>query len=73
MCSSVAPAVGAPDGAKLSWIRIATFNSQTAGRFKQELSKANEAGAGAIVLDLRNNGGGSFQSGVQVRWCFCVA
>lgn len=64
-CASVSPAVGAPPG-KLGFIRVATFNKQTAGLFTEQLRDLNRAGIGALVLDLRNNGGGSFPAGVQV-------
>ena len=66
VCQSVSAKVGAPKAAKLGYIRIATFNKQTPALFKSQLSKLQDAGVGAILLDLRNNGGGSFPAGVQV-------
>jgi carboxyl-terminal processing protease len=66
-CPSVSPAVGAPKDATVGFLRVSAFNKQTPGLFKKQLAKLKDAGVGAIVLDLRNNGGGSFPAGVQVR------
>lgn len=66
-CSSVSPTVGAAANRPVGVLRVATFNKQTVDLFTQQLRALNKAGVGAIILDLRNNGGGSFPAGVQVR------
>lgn len=71
-CETISPAVGAPQDKPLGVMRIATFNKQTAGLFLEQLKNLQEAGVGSLVLDLRNNGGGSFPAGVLVRvWTEC--
>jgi carboxyl-terminal processing protease len=66
-CNAVSSTVGAPPGAKLAFVRLSTFTKQTPALFVQQLRRLQSAGVGAIVLDLRNNGGGSFSAGVQVH------
>lgn len=66
-CGAVAAAVGAPPGADVAYLRISTFNRRTVELFEEQLRALRTAGASAIVLDLRNNGGGYFPAGVQVR------
>jgi carboxyl-terminal processing protease len=66
-CSQVSPSVGAPKGKPLGVLRISTFNKQTGALFLERLNDLQKAGVGSLVIDLRNNGGGSFQAGVQVR------
>ncbi|KAG1678173.1 hypothetical protein FOA52_016110 [Chlamydomonas sp. UWO 241] len=67
MCGSVAPGVG-PAGVDgpIGYIRIATFNTQTAEAWKDALVAVRKAGATRIVMDIRNNGGGLFPAGVEV-------
>lgn len=66
-CGPVAAAVGAPPGADMAYLRISTFNRRTVDLFEEQLRALRAAGASAVVLDLRNNGGGYFPAGVQVR------
>ena len=68
-CQSASPSTGAPAGKPVGVLRVSTFNKQTADLFRDELRKLKDAGVGSLVLDLRNNGGGSFPAGVQVRSC----
>jgi C-terminal processing protease CtpA/Prc len=65
LCSPVDSAVGA--GQELGYIRVATFNKQTPTLFLQALQELKRAGADSFLIDLRNNGGGYFPAGVQVR------
>lgn len=65
-CGPVSAAVGAPAGADVGYIRISTFNRRTAELFEEALRALRAGGASAVVLDLRNNGGGYFPAGVQV-------
>lgn len=65
-CGIVSSSVGLPADKKVGYIRIATFNKKTADLFTQQLNELKQAGVNALVLDVRNNGGGYFPSGVQV-------
>ena len=65
-CGPVSRAVGAPAGADVGYIRISTFNRRTVELFEEQLRALRAGGASAVVLDLRNNGGGYFPAGVQV-------
>lgn len=66
-CQSASPSTGAPTDKPVGVLRVSTFNKQTADLFREELRKLKAAGVGSLVVDLRNNGGGSFPAGVQVH------
>lgn len=66
-CGMVSRSVGLPVPAQVGYIRISTFNKKTGELFTQQLKELKQAGANAFVLDVRNNGGGYFPAGVQVR------
>ena len=65
LCSKVSPSVGLSSDS-LGYIRIATFNGNTSRAFAEALLSLKKQGAGSLILDIRNNGGGLFPSGVQV-------
>lgn len=50
----------------IGYIRIATFSSQTPDRALEAIQSLKKSGVDKFVLDLRNNGGGSFPAGVKV-------
>jgi C-terminal peptidase prc len=50
----------------IGYIRIATFSSQTPDRALEAIQSLKKGGVDKFVLDLRNNGGGSFPAGVKV-------
>ena len=56
----------APPASKLGYIRIATFSRATTEATRAALEALRAAGAERFVLDVRNNGGGLFPSGVEV-------
>ncbi|MCX8032078.1 MAG: S41 family peptidase [Thermoleophilia bacterium] len=59
------------DGQKVAIIRFFTFSEGSAGRLRQEVLRAlNEEHAQAIILDLRNNGGGLLDQAVGVASMF---
>ncbi|GAQ77612.1 Peptidase S41 family protein [Klebsormidium nitens] len=51
---------------KLGYIRLSTFNSNSTAAVREAIEKLKEEGAKAYVLDIRNNSGGLFPSGVEV-------
>ncbi len=55
---SAAPRVG--------YIRVSAFNGNTPGAVREALQSSVAGGAEALVLDLRNNGGGFFPAAVDV-------
>jgi hypothetical protein len=67
MCPHTHTHPGAPASAKLGYVRLATFNSNTTAAAQEALYDLRKAGVGALVLDIRNNGGGLFPAGVRVR------
>lgn len=48
------------------YIRVATFSKQTPDGFRTALKSLLKDGAQRLVVDIRNNGGGSFPAGIQV-------
>lgn len=58
------------DGTKVGWIRIAEFNALVKPRLENALQDLVAQGANAFVLDLRGNGGGAFQSAVEISSLF---
>mmetsp|Transcript_22090 Transcript_22090/g.52815 ORF Transcript_22090/g.52815 Transcript_22090/m.52815 type:complete len:485 (-) Transcript_22090:771-2225(-) len=64
MCGAVSEAAGG--AGRLGYVRLASFNSNTAAAAKDALRELKAGGAERYVLDLRNNGGGLFPAGVEV-------
>lgn len=60
---------GKMDDGHIGYIRITSFNADTAKDFKAELQKLEGEGMQALVLDLRDNPGGLLESGVNVARC----
>ena len=58
------------DGTVVGYIRLSEFNSLVKGRLNDALTDLKNQGANAFVLDLRMNGGGAFQSAVEVSSFF---
>lgn len=58
------------DGTKVGYIRISEFNSLIKANLGEALSDLKRKGANAFVVDLRMNGGGAFQSAVEVSSFF---
>lgn len=59
-----------PDGTKVGFIRILEFNSQVVPKLQEALQELSKAGSNAYVIDLRHNGGGAFQSAVEISSLF---
>lgn len=53
-------------GPVVGYVSIRQFTERTAGELKTALSELKAQGAGAFVLDLRDNGGGLLNSAVDV-------
>ena len=51
---------------KIGYIRIESFETDTATQFEEAMKKLNEAGMQSLVIDLRYNGGGLIDSVVQI-------
>ncbi len=51
---------------KIGYIRVAQFSQQASKEFKSELGKVRNAGAKAIILDLRNSPGGLLNAATDV-------
>ena len=59
-----------PDGTTVGFIRISEFNSLIKANLEDALKNLKAQGANAFVIDLRRNGGGAFQSAVEVSGLF---
>jgi carboxyl-terminal processing protease len=55
---------------RIGYVRILTFNDQTAGEVAAELERIRRAGARGLLVDLRNNGGGLLDAAVDVAGRF---
>ncbi|KAI3434885.1 hypothetical protein D9Q98_002939 [Chlorella vulgaris] len=66
LCSSSGQLAPGSSSSSLGYIRVATFNKQTAEKVRAALLTLREQGAERLVLDVRNNGGGLFPAGVEV-------
>eukprot|EP00884_Botryococcus_braunii_P009995 jgi/Botrbrau1/18998/Bobra.0100s0032.1 len=55
---------------RVGYIRVASFNSQTAPAVAAALRELRGDGTSRYVLDIRNNGGGLFPAGVEVARYF---
>jgi len=74
LCESVSGSLGeGAEGSKLGYIRLSTFNKNTAAATKEAMLELKKVGAERYVLDLRNNGGGLFLAGVEVAKLFLNA
>ncbi len=51
---------------KYGYIRISSFEQNTAEQFKTELSEFETKGMDGIVIDLRNNPGGLVDTGIEI-------
>lgn len=58
------------DGTVVGYIRIVEFNSLVKTSLERALSSLQENGANAMVLDVRGNPGGAFQSAVEIAGLF---
>lgn len=56
--------------AKIGYIRLSTFNQNSPAKVRDAIEKLREDGARSFVLDVRNNGGGLFPSGVAIAKMF---
>ncbi|GBF95448.1 carboxyl-terminal-processing peptidase chloroplastic [Raphidocelis subcapitata] len=69
LCSGVAEAAlpkGASAPGRLGYIRLATFNGNTAAASADAIEALRKEGVDGFVLDIRSNGGGLFPAGVAV-------
>ncbi len=57
----------------IGYIRITQFNEPTADEFEKALTKLEDRGMDALILDLRNNPGGLLESARQVASKFLPA
>ena len=55
---------------EIGYIRISTFNEQTDSGLKRAITKAKEANAKGIILDMRNNPGGLLDQAISVSDAF---
>lgn len=51
---------------KIGYIRLRIYSEDTGTEFEQELRKMKRKGAKALILDLRNNGGGYIKAAISV-------
>jgi carboxyl-terminal processing protease len=63
---TVVPRLVSAGGRKIGVVRIRSFGARTAAELRQSLDALKAGGARALVLDLRNNGGGLVRSAVEV-------
>ena len=54
----------------IGYVRITQFNEPTADEFEKALTKLEEKGMDALVIDLRNNPGGLLESAKQIAGKF---
>lgn len=54
----------------IGYIRIFTFSLSTAGSFEEEIGRLLDEGAEKLIIDLRNNGGGTVQSALMIADMF---
>eukprot|EP00527_Entomoneis_sp_CCMP2396_P005496 CAMPEP_0198143278 /NCGR_PEP_ID=MMETSP1443-20131203/6259_1 /TAXON_ID=186043 /ORGANISM="Entomoneis sp., Strain CCMP2396" /LENGTH=402 /DNA_ID=CAMNT_0043806495 /DNA_START=381 /DNA_END=1589 /DNA_ORIENTATION=- len=58
------------DGTKVGYVRISEFNALVKANLEDALANLKKEGANTYVIDLRMNGGGSFQSAVEISSLF---
>jgi len=59
-----------PDGTVMGYIHLRTFNSRSYARMIDALTSLKDRGANSLVIDVRNNGGGSLQSALWIAKLF---
>jgi carboxyl-terminal processing protease len=59
-----------PDGTKVGYLRVSEFNTLVNSSLKNAMLELKKQGANAYVMDLRGNGGGAFQSAVEISSLF---
>jgi hypothetical protein len=57
------PTAGVAAPGRLGYIRLGTFNGNTAGATQEAIEDLKKAGVDGYVLDIRSNGGGLFPAG----------
>ena len=57
-------------GVRIGDLRLTTFSDGSAGQLRAAIQRAEHAGAGALILDLRENGGGLLDEAVKVASIF---
>jgi len=60
-------------GTSIGLIRITAFQESTVKEFDDAVAQLNQAGMKALVVDLRGNGGGLFESAVEVARRFLLS
>ncbi|HBB30921.1 MAG TPA: carboxyl-terminal protease [Cyanobacteria bacterium UBA8803] len=55
-----------PNGASVGYIRLTQFSANAPSEVAHALTKLEQEGADAYVLDLRNNPGGLLQAGIEI-------
>jgi carboxyl-terminal processing protease len=59
-----------PDYPQIGLVQVQVIASSTAGEIETAFSELNAAGAQAFILDLRNNGGGLVDAGIEIARLF---
>lgn len=55
-----------PDGQTIGYIRLNQFNANATAEVAHTISRFEDQGANAYILDLRNNPGGLLQAGIEI-------
>ncbi|MEH2436016.1 MAG: carboxyl-terminal processing protease CtpA [Nostoc sp.] len=55
-----------PEGTPIGYLRLTQFNANASTELAHAISSLEKKGAGAYILDLRNNPGGLLQSGIEI-------
>ena len=50
----------------IGYIRITSFNTNTADQFEEELKRLEKAGVDGLIIDLRSNGGGLVNQSLKI-------
>lgn len=58
--------VKSPAGKKLAWLKITSFNGDTAARFEEAVTQISKERPAGLVLDLRGNPGGLLEGAVSI-------
>ena len=58
------------DGTNVGYIRLTEFNSLVQPKLEETLRNLKKEGANAFDLDVRSNGGGAFQSAIEIAGFF---
>lgn len=54
------------NGRKIGYLRLAQFSAKATQELADSITKLNQQGATAYILDLRNNPGGLLQAGIEI-------